>query len=547
MIRISQLKLDINHTEEDLRKKIVKQLKLPEQQIGEYKIIKKSIDARKKNEIKYIYTIDIKVIKEENLVKKLNNVNITLVSENEYIYKPTGTLTMSYRPIVVGTGPAGLFCAYQLAKDGYRPLVIERGDDVDKRVDSVNHFWETNELDPNSNVQFGEGGAGTFSDGKLNTMVKEVYGRNKKVLEVFVENGAPAEILYLNKPHIGTDRLRDVVKNMRNEVIRLGGEVRFQTTLTDIIVENDRISAIEVNDTERIPCEVLCLAIGHSARDTFSMIHKNGLDMIKKSFAIGVRIQHPQELISRSQYGDLFTKLPPADYKLTHQAGNGRSIYSFCMCPGGFVVNSSSEEQRLVVNGMSNYDRAEDNANSAMIVTVNPNDFDEALTTFTEGQQTNQARDMNKENPLVGVEFQRKWESLAYKAGKGLIPVQLFGDLCNDRISTSFGKINPIMKGETSFANLRECLPNYVIDTIIEGVHAFDRKIHGFANEEAILAGVETRTSSPLRITRDDNLESNILGIYPCGEGAGYAGGITSAGMDGIKVYEAITSKYKPC
>jgi uncharacterized FAD-dependent dehydrogenase len=543
MIRISQLKLDIEHTEADLRKKIIKHLKLAESQIKKYIIVKKSIDARKKNEIKYIYTIDVEVSNETNVVKKLNNVNISVVEENQYTFKPSGTKQLKNRPVVVGSGPAGLFCAYQLAKDGYRPLVIERGDEVDKRVEAVNHFWKTNELNTNSNVQFGEGGAGTFSDGKLNTMVKEVFGRNKKVLEIFVDNGAPEDILYLNKPHIGTDRLRDVVKNMRKEIIHLGGEFRFQTMLTDIVIENNHITSIEVNKNEIIPCDVLCLAIGHSARDTFSLIYKKGLDMIKKSFAIGVRIQHPQELISKSQYGDFYTKLPPADYKLTHQAQNKRSIYSFCMCPGGFVVNSSSEEGRLVVNGMSNYDRDEVNANSAMIVTVNPDDF--MKEEMSESMIESLGEDY-RNNPLIGVEFQRKWERLAYEAGKGVIPVQLFGDLCENKISSSFGKISPVMKGATSFANLRDCLPGYVIDTIIEGVGAFDKKIHGFANEEAILSGVETRTSSPLRITRDENLESNILGIYPCGEGAGYAGGITSAGMDGILVYEAITNKYRP-
>ncbi|BCN30587.1 NAD(P)/FAD-dependent oxidoreductase [Anaeromicropila herbilytica] len=541
MIRIAQLKLDIGHTEDELKKKISKQLKLNDQQVKKYTIIKKSIDARKKNDIKYIYTIDVEVNEETKVVKRLNDANISIAEESKYTFAPTGTNKMLHRPIVVGSGPAGLFCAYQLAEQGYKPLVIERGDEVDKRVEEVNRFWKNNELNPNCNVQFGEGGAGTFSDGKLNTMVKEKFGRNKRVLEVFVEHGAPSEILYLNKPHIGTDLLRDVVKNMRNEIIRLGGEFRFQTRLTDIHVEDNRIVSIEVNNKEIIPCDVLCLAIGHSARDTFSLLYKKGLTMMKKPFAIGVRIQHAQELISRSQYGDSYQKLPPADYKLTYQAGNGRGVYSFCMCPGGYVVNSSSEEKRLVVNGMSNHDRAEDNANSAMIVTVTPEDFDAILPLINHGKNEM----ITSDNPLVGVEFQRRWEELAYQAGKGLIPVQLYGDLCENKISTNYGKIKQIMKGDTSFANLRECLPEYVIDTLIEGIEAFDKKIHGFADKEAILAGVETRTSSPVRIIRDDNMESNVQGIYPCGEGAGYAGGITSAGMDGIKVYEAIACKYK--
>lgn len=527
MIRISQLKLNIDHTKEDMKKAIGKALKIAEKNIGEYIVVKKSIDARKKHEIKYIYTVDVKVADETKLMNRLKNNNISITSDNNYQFKPSGSETLKERPIVVGTGPAGLFCAYQLAEQGYQPLIIERGDKVENRVKAVDDFWKTNQLNTNSNVQFGEGGAGTFSDGKLNTLVKEAFGRNKRVLEVFVKHGAPEEILYLNKPHIGTDRLRDVVKSMREQIISWGGEYRFNTTLTDLIIERGKLVAIEVDHKEQIPCSVLCLAIGHSARDTFEMIYKKQLEITKKSFAIGLRIQHPQDLISKAQYGDMYDKLPTADYKLTHQSSSGRGIYSFCMCPGGFVVNSSSEKGHLVVNGMSNYHRDECNANSAMVVTVTPEDF--------EGK-----------GPLAGVEFQRKWERLAYEAGNGFMPIQLFGDLCNNKKSESLGGITPVMKGGYSFANLRECLPTFVTDTIIEGVRAFDSKIHGFANEEAILAGVETRTSSPIRINRDSNFESNILGIYPCGEGAGYAGGITSAGMDGIKVYEAIVSKYKP-
>ncbi|HEX3075239.1 MAG TPA: FAD-dependent oxidoreductase, partial [Lachnospiraceae bacterium] len=418
------------------------------------------------------------------------------------------------------------FCALKLAEQGYQPLVIERGEDVDSRVRNVQHFWTTNELDVDSNVQFGEGGAGTFSDGKLNTLVKDVSGRNTEVLLQFVQYGAPGEILYLNKPHIGTDRLRSVVKSMRDRITELGGEVRFQTKLTDIHIENGKVHSIEVNGSEVIPCEVLVLAIGHSARDTFELLHRKQFDISKKAFAIGVRIEHPQELISESQYGESYTKLPPADYKLTHQSVTGRGVYSFCMCPGGFVVNASSEEKRLVVNGMSNYARDEKNANSAMIVTVTPEDFD-------------------SDSPLAGMYFQRKWEELAYQTGKGLIPVQLFGDFCRNRKSTTLGKIQPNLKGGYNLSNIRECLPSYVSETLIDGIKAFDRKIKGFQNEEAILSGVETRTSSPIRINRNDALESNTEGIYPCGEGAGYAGGITSAAMDGLKVFEMIMHKYK--
>jgi uncharacterized FAD-dependent dehydrogenase len=526
MIRVSQLKMNITHNEEELCDKLLKSLKISKKQLVSFEICKKSIDARKKNDIKYIYTIDAKVLDEGKVYSRLKDTNISIFEKAEYNVVQDGTIKLKARPIIVGTGPAGIFCALKLAEQGYQPLVIERGEDVDSRVRNVQHFWTTNELDVDSNVQFGEGGAGTFSDGKLNTLVKDVSGRNTEVLLQFVHYGAPGEILYLNKPHIGTDRLRSVVKSMRERIIELGGEVRFQTKLTDIHIEDGKVQSIEVNGTEVIPCEVLVLAIGHSARDTFELLHRKQFDISKKAFAIGVRLEHPQELISESQYGESYTKLPPADYKLTHQSVTGRGVYSFCMCPGGFVVNASSEERRLVVNGMSNYARDEKNANSAMIVTVTPEDFD-------------------SDSPLAGMYFQRKWEELAYQTGNGLIPVQLFGDFCRNRKSTTLGKIQPNLKGGYNLSNIRECLPSYVSETLIDGIKAFDRKIKGFQDEESILSGVETRTSSPIRINRNDALESNIEGIYPCGEGAGYAGGITSAAMDGLKVFEMIMHKYK--
>lgn len=429
--------------------------------------------------------------------------------------------------MVVGTGPAGLFAAWLLAKHGYQPLVIERGYEVSKRIQAVEHFWKTNELDSVSNVQFGEGGAGTFSDGKLNTMVKDMANRYRLVMETFVNHGAPSEILYLNKPHIGTDKLRTVVESMRKEIILLGGEVRFGTQLTDLKIEDGQLKAIELNHREIIPCRLLIPAIGHSARDTFEMFLKRGLNLSPKPFAIGVRIEHKQSMISRAQYGKEYIHLPAADYKLTHQTTKGRGVYSFCMCPGGFVVNASSEKGYLAVNGMSNYGRDEENANSAIVVTVQPEDF-------------------GATHPLSGIEFQRKWEKAAFKAGGGLIPVQLFGDLLRGRDSVTIGGIKPNLKGGYRLSNLTGCLPNEVLEALKEGILAFDRKIKGFADEEAILSGVESRTSSPVRIHRDDAFESNIKGIYPCGEGAGYAGGITSAAIDGIKVFEAIASKYRP-
>jgi uncharacterized protein len=526
MIKINQLKLDINHTKEDLEHKIAKTLKVSKGQILNYKIAKRSLDARKKNEILYIYSIEVEVKDEKKIVDRCKNQNVMLAKKTVYQTIKDGTEVMKHRPVIVGFGPAGIFCALKLAEDGFQPIVIERGEEVDKRVATVNTFWKENKLNPESNVQFGEGGAGTFSDGKLNTLVKDVTGRNTEVLRVFVEYGAPDEILYLNKPHIGTDRLCGVVKAMRNRIIELGGEVRFETKLTDIHYEEGKLTSIEVNGSETIPCEVLVLAIGHSARDTFEMLYKKQFDISAKPFAIGVRMEHPQELISYSQYGDSYSSLPAAEYKVTHQTSNGRGVYSFCMCPGGFVVNASSEEGRVVVNGMSNYDRAEKNANSAIIVTVNPDDFD-------------------GDSPLAGMEFQRKWESLAYKEGNGKVPVQLFEDFEANRPSTGFGSMTPNLKGGYTLANIRNCLPEYVCESIIEGVHAFDKKIHGFDKPDAIMLGVETRTSSPIKMKRNETFESNIAGVYPCGEGAGYAGGITSAAMDGIKVYEMIVHKYK--
>nr|WP_294489108.1 NAD(P)/FAD-dependent oxidoreductase [uncultured Anaerosporobacter sp.] len=526
MIKINQLKLSIEHSKESLEDKIAKTLKIPKEQILHYDIAKRSIDARKKNAILYIYSIEVEVANEKKIVDRCKNQNVVLTKKTVYQTIKDGTQSMKHRPVVVGTGPAGIFCALKLAEDGFKPIVIERGEDVDKRVETVNTFWKENKLNNESNVQFGEGGAGTFSDGKLNTLVKDVTGRNTEVLRMFVEHGAPTEILYLNKPHIGTDRLRGVVKAMRNRIIQLGGEVRFETKLTDIQFEKEQVTSIEVNGKETIPCDVLVLAIGHSARDTFEMLYTKKFDIKSKPFAIGVRMEHPQEIISKSQYGDSYTKLPAADYKVTHQTSNGRGVYSFCMCPGGFVVNASSESDRLVVNGMSNYDRDEKNANSAIIVTVNPEDFDE-------------------DSPLAGMEFQRKWERLAYEEGKGKVPVQLFGDFEANRPSTELGSMTPNLKGEYTLGNVRNCLPDYVCESIIEGVHAFDKKIRGFSKADAIMLGVETRTSSPIKMIRNEAFEANIAGVYPCGEGAGYAGGITSAAMDGIKVYEMIVHKYK--
>lgn len=531
MIRISQIKLPIKHTEEDLKNAVVKALKLPIGKLKRYSIIKKSIDARKE-EVKYIYTVDVEVTPEQKekeavIVNRCRNANVSITEKSEYSFVPSGTRKLKSRPVVVGTGPAGLFTAWLLAKNGYQPLVVERGFDVSKRVKAVEHFWKTGELNPQCNVQFGEGGAGTFSDGKLNTLVKDAYHRYGLVMETFVQYGAPSEILYLNKPHIGTDKLRNVVENLREDIVRLGGEVRFEAELTDILIEQNHIYAIELNHKETIPCEVLIPAIGHSARDTFELLLQRGLSMSAKAFAIGLRIEHKQSMISQTQYGREYIHLPAADYKLTHQTDSGRGVYSFCMCPGGFVVNASSEAGHLAVNGMSNYRRDEENANSAIVVTVQPGDFGD-------------------NGPLGGVAFQRKWEQAAYTAGRGSVPVQLFGDLLRNRESVTIGNVTPNIKGAYRLSNLTGCLPGEVCEALKDGILAFDHRIKGFGHEEAVLSGVESRTSSPVRIERNDFLESNIGGIYPCGEGAGYAGGITSAAIDGIKVFEAVAGRYKP-
>lgn len=539
MFRIEQLKLPITYTEPELKAAVCRELKITEPELVGYQIVRRSLDARKKNEIHYSFLIDVEVSNEKKVQKLLGKLKRVSVSqETKYQYRISGMQKMKYRPVVVGAGPAGLFCAYFLAKCGYRPVLIERGDTIENRTTKVERFWKDNSLDVESNVQFGEGGAGTYSDGKLNTMVKDTHGRIKEVLSTFVSFGAPAEILYLNKPHIGTDKLRVVIKNMREEIERLGGTCLFRTKLTGFEMcegtaeQRSQLSAIEVNNSEVLECETLVLALGHSARDTFSMLYQKALMMEKKAFAVGVRMEHPQKWIDENQYGKKSSFLPAADYKLTYTTQEGRGVYSFCMCPGGFVVNASSEEGCLAVNGMSNYDRSERNANSAIVVAVKPEDF------AYYGQEEN--------TPLAGMEFQRQLESLAYQAGDGLIPVQMYEDFRGRKVSTGLSSILPNTKGGYRPANLHDCLPSFIGDSILEAMPEFSKRIPGFDRPEVILEGVESRTSSPIRILRDENLEANIAGIYPCGEGAGYAGGIVSAAADGLRVFEAIIKKYCP-
>ncbi|WP_099467636.1 NAD(P)/FAD-dependent oxidoreductase [Konateibacter massiliensis] len=522
MIRIQQLKLNPGHTEEELIKKLSKQLRCSAEEIKQYNIVKQSIDARKKNEIKFIYTVDVSVDKEKEVMKKLRDPNISLAEEKKYVFPRKNKAAEGKRPVIVGSGPAGLFCGLLLAENGFCPLVLEQGECVEDRVKTVEEFWENGILNTSSNVQFGEGGAGTFSDGKLNTLVKDISGRNKKVLETFVEAGAPKEILYMNKPHIGTDILAEVVKNIREKIIAYGGEVRFGSKVTDIRIEKGRISKVIVNESEEIETDRLVLAIGHSARDTFEMLLVREIEMSAKAFAVGVRIQHPQEMMNEAQYGvKSHPHLPNAEYKLAKTLENGRGVYSFCMCPGGYVVNASSEQDRLAVNGMSYSKRDGKNANSAIIVSVNPSDF-------------------SSDGPLAGLEFQRQLEERSYEEGKGAVPIQLYEDFRANRESVKLGDVEPQIKGEYRLSNLRNIFPEFLSESLIQGIDSFERNIRDFNRADAVLAGVESRTSSPVRITRGETLECNIAGIYPCGEGAGYAGGITSAAMDGIKVAEAI-------
>lgn len=483
-----------------------------------FNIYKQSIDARRKQNIHYVYSVSAD-IRDTGFTAR-DNISI-LKDDADFDIK---RCALKSRPVVVGMGPCGLFAAYVLTKSGNPPIIVERGDKVENRSKSVEAFWNGSKLNPESNVQFGEGGAGTFSDGKLNTRVSDC--RQRFILETFVKFGAPDDILYKAKPHIGTDELKGVLINMRNYLIENGCEIRFNTKLTGIKTSGGAMSEIELNGDESIACSMLFLGIGHSSRDTFSMLYESGVPMEQKPFAAGVRIEHLQEFIGFNQYGEEYHRLPPADYKLVYN-GKDRSCYSFCMCPGGTVVNASSEEGRLVVNGMSNHSRDGKNANSALVVNVRPEDF-------------------KSDSPLGGIEFQRKYEELAYKLGGSdcTAPVQLARDFVKGTVSERLESVNPSYTGQTVLKNLRQCLPKFISRTLSDGLKNFENKIHGFTSGDAVLTGVEMRTSSPVRIPRNSNYEcTEISGLYPIGEGAGYAGGIVSAALDGIKAAISVTKK----
>lgn len=526
MIRIQQVKLHIDHTEEDLYIKAAEALKVKIEDIKYLSIFRKSIDARKKDDIMFIYALDVELYNDIRISKRNNNISI--VEPFIYQIEPHGEKKLKNRPVVVGSGPAGLFCALLLAENGYEPIIIERGKKVKERVEDVEKFWRSSNLNTRSNIQFGEGGAGTFSDGKLNTLIKDRSKRGKRVLEEFVEAGAPKEILYVNKPHIGTDLLRDVIVNIREKIIELGGTFRFEECVMDIQVKDDRLTHI-ITENDIIETEIMVLAPGHSARDTFEMLSEK-IDMIPKPFAIGVRIEHPQSMIDEAQYGLMagHPALGPADYKFVHKCKNGRSVYTFCMCPGGMVTGSSSGENEVVTNGMSFYDRDLENANAAVIVSVGPEDFGEG--------------------PLDGIKFQKEIEKRAFEIGGSNYnaPVQLFKDFVERKTSISFKDVYPTYRPGSTFANIWDCLPEFVCESLIEGISAFGTLLKGFDRDDAILTAVETRTSSPVRINRNEDMQSSVQGIYPCGEGSGYAGGIMSAAIDGLKAAEQIIKTYEP-
>lgn len=573
----------------EIRRLILKKLRIPDNRLLGFKIVKQSIDARKKDDVKVIFSIDVRLKDESGFIRKNRDKDVQLIDDAKH--KSMKVSCEDDKPIkcrndkkvvVVGAGPAGLMCAYRLAYNGLKPILLERGEDVDSRLNSVEDFWQGKSLNPSSNVQFGEGGAGTFSDGKLNTMVKDHEGYMKEVYRIFIENGADESILYINKPHIGTDKLKNIVKSIRKKIIELGGEVRFSTQMTDIIFDNieDNYGQsgldIKIHDTEsgksetdiktpddktrnfddglynklkvtgvvladgtKLDCGSLVLALGHSARDTFEMLKSKGVYMEQKPFAIGVRVQHPRDYIDTQQYGDFAKFLPAADYKLTLTREGKRSVYSFCMCPGGYVVNASSEPGRLAVNGMSYSGRYGKNSNAAIVVAVSPADYP-------------------GDDPLAGMYLQRKLEEDAYNANNGKIPVQSLKDFaeksfinCDEYIDTvcskgSFFEDNmPDCKGLWEYGDINTFLPKYITKSLLEAFPEFGKSIKGYNAKNTLLLGLESRTSSPVRISRGEDLQSvNVYGLYPCGEGAGYAGGITSAAMDGLRVADRIISDH---
>lgn len=539
MIRVSNIELGLNDEENNLKQIIANKLNISDDEILSLNIFKKSLDARQKK-IKFIYTVDIKAKNETDLLlywnEKINpnstkpsnsKLSISKIIEEKYSYPVKGKQKLNSNPVIIGAGPAGLFAGLILSEAGYNPIIFERGKSIENRIKDVEHFWLTGELNTESNVQFGLGGAGTFSDGKLQTQIRD--SRIKKVLEEFVSAGASEEILYLNKPHIGTDCLQKIINNISSKIVDNRGIFIFNTKVKDLIIENNKVYGIKTEFGE-LKSDIVILAVGNSARDTFYMLAERGINIIPKDFAVGVRIEHHQDLINRALYKEYANhpKLKAAEYKLVyHSDKTNMSAYTFCMCPGGLVISSVSEENFITTNGMSFHNRAGQNANSAIVVPISLKNF-------------------GNKNPVAGIEFQRNWESKAFIAGgkNYFAPVQLLKDFLVGRESTGLGKIEPTYRPGIKLSDLNNCLPKYVCQTIKEAIIYFDKKIKGFADDDSVLTGIETKTSSPVRILRDENYQSNIQGLYPIGEGAGFAGGIISAAVDGIKAAEKIISVY---
>ncbi|KRB79130.1 NAD(P)/FAD-dependent oxidoreductase [Noviherbaspirillum sp. Root189] len=526
MLRLTNVQLPLDHPEADLQAAILSRLQIPADQMLGYTVFRRGYDARKRSAINLVYTIDVNVRDESVVLARLQGTpNITVSPDTGYKYVARAPAALLLRPVVIGFGPCGIFAALILAQMGFRPIILERGKVVRERTKDTWGLWRKRELHPESNVQFGEGGAGTFSDGKLHSQIKDPKHYGRKVLTEFVAAHAPEEILFVSKPHIGTFRLVKMVEAMRETIESLGGEFRFEAKVTDIEIDKGQVRGVVLESGERIATEHVVLAVGHSARDTFQMLYERGVYIEAKPFSIGFRAEHPQSLIDRARFGKFagHPLLGAADYKLVHHARNGRSVYSFCMCPGGTVVAATSEPERVVTNGMSQYSRNERNANSGIVVGITPDDY--------------------PGHPLAGIDFQRELESRAYVLGgrNYNAPGQLIGDFIAGKPSTEFGTVQPSYKPGVTLTDLGPSLPDYAIEAMREALPAFDRQIRGYAMRDAVLTGVETRTSSPIRIKRQENFQSmNTVGLFPAGEGAGYAGGILSAGVDGIKVAEAV-------
>jgi uncharacterized FAD-dependent dehydrogenase len=521
MIRLQQLRLPVGHTDDDLKKAVGSALKINPKDLLSFRIYRQGVDARHRRKIYFVYSIDIDVADESAvLAQKISHVS--LVVDTPYSF-PTSSLSFTQRPLIVGTGPAGLFAGLVLARAGARPLLLERGQPVEERVQDVQGLLLEGILKTDSNIQFGEGGAGTFSDGKLNTSISDP--RCRWVLEQLVAAGAPPEILFKAKPHVGTDRLRDVVKWMRRDIQERGGEFRFGSKVTGLVVKDSRLSGVHVNNEDVMACDTVVLAIGNGARDTFDMLNQSGVHMEAKSFSIGARVEHSRTLIDRSLYGDFAGcgPLGAADYKMAHHGAKGTSAYTFCMCPGGVVVPGASEANGVVTNGMSVFARNRPNSNSALMVGVSPKDF-------------------GSDHPLAGVAFQREWERKAFAIGGGgfKAPVQRVEDFLARRPTARLGSVSPSYQPGVTLANLWDCLPAYVCGGLVDALKEFNRRLKGFSHPDALLTGVETRSSSPVRIRRDDSFQTNIRGLFPAGEGAGYAGGIMSSAVDGLRVAETI-------